>query len=89
MIACIGLVLGFRNSSNLAAAYGVGVTTDMVFTTLLFAVVARGVWKWSLFAVVPLIAGFLVVDLGFWVANLTKIPGGAGFRWSSARLCSH
>ena len=41
MVACIGLVLGFRSSSNLAAAYGVAVTTDMVFTTILFAVVAR------------------------------------------------
>ena len=79
MIACIGLVFGFRSSSNLAAAYGVGVTTDMVFTTLLFAVVARSVWKWPLLIVVPLVAGFLIVDLGFWVANLTKIPGGGWF----------
>ena len=50
MVACIGLVLGFRSSSNLAAAYGVAVTTDMVFTTILFAVVARARWKWGLAA---------------------------------------
>jgi KUP system potassium uptake protein len=47
MVACIGLVLGFRSSSRLAAAYGVAVTTDMVFTSILFAVVARDRWKWG------------------------------------------
>ncbi|HEX3159711.1 MAG TPA: KUP/HAK/KT family potassium transporter, partial [Gemmatimonadaceae bacterium] len=51
MIACIGLVLGFHSSSRLAAAYGVAVTTDMVFTSILFAVVARTRWTWSLPAV--------------------------------------
>lgn len=41
MLACVGLVLAFRTSGNLAAAYGVAVTTTMVITTLLFAVVAK------------------------------------------------
>jgi KUP system potassium uptake protein len=79
MLACIGLVLGFRTSSNLAAAYGVAVTTDMVFTTLLFGVViyARWGWNWLLSAVT--IAFFLVIDLGFWTANLPKIPEGGWF----------
>ena len=79
MLACIGLVLGFGSSSRLAAAYGVAVTTDMVFTTILFAVVARTRWKWSLPAVVGLAAAFLVVDLGFWGASLLKIPSGGWF----------
>ena len=79
MLACIGLVLGFRSSSSLAAAYGVAVTTDMVFTTILFAVVARSRWKWGLPAVVALAATFLVVDLGFWGASLLKIPSGGWF----------
>jgi KUP system potassium uptake protein len=79
MAACIGLVLGFRSSSNLAAAYGVAVTTDMVFTSILFAVVARTRWKWSLAAVVGLVAAFLVVDLAFWGASLLKIPRGGWF----------
>ena len=48
MLACIGLVLGFRSSSNLAAAYGVAVTTTMVVTSVLFYVVARERWRWSL-----------------------------------------
>jgi KUP system potassium uptake protein len=79
MAACIGLVLGFRSSSSLAAAYGVAVTTDMVFTSILFAVVARSRWKWSLPAVGGLVAAFLVVDLGFWGASLLKIPSGGWF----------
>jgi KUP system potassium uptake protein len=78
-LACVGLVLGFRSSSNLAAAYGVAVTTDMVFTTILFAVVARATWKWSLPATLALAAAFLFVDLGFWTAGITKIPSGGWF----------
>jgi KUP system potassium uptake protein len=79
MLACIGLVLGFGSSSRLASAYGVAVTTDMVFTSILFAVVARDTWKWGLAAVVALTAAFLVVDLGFWGASLLKIPSGGWF----------
>jgi KUP system potassium uptake protein len=79
MIACIGLVIGFGSSSNLAAAYGVAVTTDMVFTTILFAVVARTRWSWQLPTVFALGALFLFVDLGFWGASLLKIPSGGWF----------
>ena len=79
MLACIGLVLGFRSSSNLAAAYGVAVTTDMVFTTILFAVVARTRWEWGLWATGLLTAALLSVDLSYWLANLPKIPVGGWF----------
>ena len=79
MIACIGLVLGFRSSSRLAAAYGVAVTTDMVLTSVLFFVVARKRWNWSLPASAALVAGFLAVDLSFWGASLLKIPSGGWF----------
>ncbi|HEX2093922.1 MAG TPA: potassium transporter Kup [Longimicrobiaceae bacterium] len=79
MLACIGLVLGFRNSSSLAAAYGVAVTTDMVFTTVLFVVVARARWGWSPLALGALAAFFLTVDLSFWGANIVKIPHGGWF----------
>jgi KUP system potassium uptake protein len=79
MIACIGLVIGFGSSSRLAAAYGVAVTTDMVFTTILFAVVARTRWKWGLPAVLALATTFLIVDVGFWGASLLKIPAGGWF----------
>jgi KUP system potassium uptake protein len=79
MIACIGLVLGFGSSSNLAAAYGVGVTTDMVFTTLLFAVVLFVRWNWSLATTIGITALFLIIDLAFWGANIIKVPGGGWF----------
>jgi KUP system potassium uptake protein len=79
MLACIGLVVGFGNSSDLAAAYGVAVTTTMVITTILFYAVARERWKWSLPAALGLTGLFLIVDLAFWGANLTKIPAGGWF----------
>ena len=79
MVACIGLVLGFRSSSNLAAAYGVAVTTTMVVTTALFYVVARERWRWALPAAMGLSAFFLMVDVAFWGANLLKIPDGGWF----------
>lgn len=79
MIACIGLVLGFRTSSNIAAAYGVAVTTTMVVTSILFYVVARERWKWSLPVAILLGGFFLVIDLAFWGANLVKIPNGGWF----------
>ena len=79
LVACVGLVFGFGSSTRLAAAYGVGVTTDMVFTTILFAVVARTIWRWSLPAVIGLCGLFLVVDLGFWAGNIVKVPDGGWF----------
>ncbi|HEU4799123.1 MAG TPA: potassium transporter Kup [Gemmatimonadales bacterium] len=79
MLACIGLVLGFRSSSNIAAAYGVAVTTTMVITTLLFFVVARERWKWSLPVVLLVTGFFLAIDLAFWGANLLKVPHGGWF----------
>jgi KUP system potassium uptake protein len=79
MLACIGLVLGFRSSSNLAAAYGVAVTTTMVITTLLFYVVARRRWHWSAPLAMAVTGLFLVIDLAFWASNLIKIPHGGWF----------
>lgn len=79
LVACIGLVLGFRSSSDLAAAYGVAVTTDMVFTTLLFGMVVYARWGWSVLAAGALVVFFLIIDVGFWVANLPKVPQGGWF----------
>ena len=76
MIAAIGLVLHFRTTDAMANAYGVAVTTDMVFTTLLIAACARTRWGWSL-PVTLLVGGLLLlVDLPFWFSNLTKVPVG-------------
>ncbi|WP_025745868.1 potassium transporter Kup [Kallotenue papyrolyticum] len=79
LIACVLVVIGFGSSSNLAAAYGIAVTSTMAITTILFAVVARRRWRWSLPVVVLLISGLLTIDLAFLGANLLKIPNGGWF----------
>ena len=79
MLSCIALVLGFRTASNLAAAYGIAVTTTMLITTILFHFVATERWGWSHRRAGALTAGFLIVDLAFWGANLLKIPHGGWF----------
>jgi KUP system potassium uptake protein len=79
MIATVGLVLGFRSSSNLAAAYGIAVTTTMVITTLLAYVVTRERWGWSVWTAGLLATVFLGVDLVFFGANLIKIEYGGWF----------
>ncbi len=79
MLSTIAVVLGFRSSSNLAAAYGVAVTSTMVITTLLLYVVARRVWGFSLVSAVLGAAVLLAVDLAFLGANLVKVPDGGWF----------
>jgi KUP system potassium uptake protein len=78
-VACIGLVLAFQSSSNLAATYGVAVTGTMTTTTVLLLVVARNQWRWSFWKLALLGGLFLVVDLAFFGVNLFKIPDGGWF----------
>ncbi len=79
MIACIALVLGFRTSSNLAAAYGVAITTTMLITTILFYVVARRRWRWPAATALPIAAFFVTIDLAFFGANMLKVAHGGWF----------
>ncbi len=79
MVAAIALVFGFGSSSRLAAAYGVGVATDMVITTILLSIVMRDHWRWKPGLVVGVATAFLIVDLTFFGANITKIPSGGWF----------
>ncbi len=79
MVCCIGLVLGFRSSSALAAAYGIAVTTTMTITTVLFYFVARERWQWSSGRATAIAGAFLLIDMAFWGANLLKIPNGGWF----------
>ena len=79
MAACLLVVIGFRSSSNLAAAFGIAVTSTMAITTVLFAVVARRRWRWSRLHVGLLAGFFLIIDLAFLTANLVKIPQGGWF----------
>ena len=71
-----GIVIGFRTSDNLAAAYGVAVSTTMVITSLLGYVALRRIWKWSLAASIALVSFFLIIDLFFFGANMLKILQG-------------
>jgi KUP system potassium uptake protein len=76
MIATIALVLEFRTSSNLAAAYGVAVTSTMVITTALAYFVTRHRWGWGVIPSLLVTAGFLVFDLAFFGSSLVKVPEG-------------
>ncbi|HEY4071540.1 MAG TPA: potassium transporter Kup [Herbaspirillum sp.] len=79
MILVVAVVLAFRKSDNLAAAYGVAVTTTMVITTVLAAVVMRTIWKWHTGMVTLVISIFFIVDFSFFAANLIKIVDGGWF----------
>lgn len=79
MLACVGLVIGFGSSTNLAAAYGVAVTMTMLITTLVYFFVVRDRFRWSLPAAVGVCGVFLVIDVAFFSANLPKVPHGGWF----------
>lgn len=79
MIAIILLVLTFKSSSNLTAAYGIAVTGAMLIDNFLIAVVLFGLWKWKKRYAVPLLTLFFIVDLAYFSANLTKVPYGGWF----------
>lgn len=76
MVSAIGLVLAFRSSDNLAAAYGVAVNSTMAITTVLAFNVAREHGGWRLPRALALLVVFLAIDLGFLGSNMLKIPDG-------------
>ncbi|MBL7671686.1 MAG: potassium transporter Kup [Bdellovibrionaceae bacterium] len=75
-VGVIWLVLTFKNSSNLASAYGIAVTGTMVITTMLAFLVARFKWGWGLPKALFIFGSFMIMDLGFLGANLLKIAHG-------------
>ena len=79
MVMVILLVLTFRSSSNLAAAYGIAVTGAMLIDSVLISVVLRQMWNWNRFVVAGLLALFFTVDFSYLSANLLKIPAGGWF----------
>jgi KUP system potassium uptake protein len=79
LAAVIATVLGFKTSSNLAAAYGIAVTLTMLIDTLLAFVVVRALWNWNWFQAGVFLTIFIVVDLAFFTANLEKIVAGGWF----------
>ncbi len=76
MIGCIGLVLGFRTSDSLAAAYGLSVVLTMSITTILLFVVAQRLWNWSVTQAAIVCSIFLAIELVFLAANIAKIAHG-------------
>jgi len=79
MLLVLAVVLTFRSSSALAAAYGISVSVTMLIDTLLLAIVARALWPKARLWVLPLCVVFFVIDLGFVVANGAKFFQGAWF----------
>ena len=79
LVGVVVLVIGFRSSSNLAAAYGIAVTGTMAIDTILAFVVIRGLWKWNWLMTVIGMMLFLSIDTVFFSANSEKIVQGGWF----------
>lgn len=79
LIACVGLVIGFKNSTNLAAAYGIAVTMTMIITTLLFDIASQKLFGWSKPKAILVCAPFLIIEMSFFGANALKIAHGGWF----------
>ncbi len=79
MIMVILLVVTFRSSSNLAAAYGIAVTGAMMIDGVLIAVVLLNLWKWNRVAAMALLTIFFMVDGLYLASNLMKVPDGGWF----------
>ncbi len=76
MIATLGLIIGFRKSENLAAAYGIAVSATMLLTSVLLFIALREVWKWNMVKA-GIVAGiFMIIDATFFSANITKFMNG-------------
>ncbi len=76
MVGVLCLVVAFGSSSNLASAYGIAVTGDMVITTILASILFRKAWKWPLWGVVVVLLPIFMIELMFLSANLIKLPDG-------------
>ncbi|MEO6093675.1 MAG: potassium transporter Kup [Novosphingobium sp.] len=79
LVLVILLVIGFKTSSNLAAAYGIAVTGTMFITALMLGVLTFSVWKWKPVVAVTVTGTFLIIDGLYFGSNVTKIPDGGWF----------
>jgi len=80
-------IIEFRESVNLAAAYGISVTSTMLITTILLAVVMFREWKMNFVLVAAITTAFFLVDFAFWTANLIKIKDGGWYPLALGLLC--
>jgi KUP system potassium uptake protein len=79
LVMVVLLVLGFRESTNLASAYGISVSGTMIITTIMLAVLIFQVWKWNRFVATLTIGLFAIVDGTFFASNITKVADGGWF----------
>ncbi len=79
LFAAVALALGFKQSDNLADAYGIAVTGDMFITSTIFFIISRKIWGWSLWKTLPLVATFWVVDGSFLTSCMLKFLTGGWF----------
>ncbi len=79
LVAVILLVVTFRHSDHLAAAYGIAVTLAMLIDSLLIFFVMRRLWNWSASLALAIAVPLTLVDLGFLASNSLKIPAGGWF----------
>ncbi len=87
LLLVIFTVVEFRESGNLAAAYGISVTTTMLITTSMLSVVMYKEWKISPVLVVLLVSVFLAIDFAFWTANLIKVKDGGWYPLGLGAIC--
>ena len=87
LVMVIFTVIEFRESGNLAAAYGISVTTTMLITTILLSIVMRCEWHINPLLIGLLIASFLAIDISFWTANLIKVKDGGWYPLMLGILC--
>ncbi len=76
MVGCLAIVIGFRSTTALGAAYGIAVTGSMAISTILFSTLARTRWNWSWARVLGFATLFLIVDLSFFGSNALKLKHG-------------
>jgi KUP system potassium uptake protein len=76
MIGCLLVVLYFRSSDALGAAYGIAVTGTFLITTALIYTVARTWWGWSRARTILLVVPFVIIDGSFFGANILKVKDG-------------
>jgi KUP system potassium uptake protein len=79
LFAAVALALGFKRSDNLADAYGIAVTGNMFITSMIFFIISRKIWSWSLWKALPIVATFWVIDASFLTSSLLKFMTGGWF----------
>jgi len=84
LAAAVALALGFRQSENLADAYGIAVTGDMFITSTMFFVIIWKIWHWSVWKALPLVATFWIIDGSFLSSCLLKFMSGGWFPIATA-----